>query len=127
MRKLVIIFILLSSCFLKGTKNYTKIKFEILEKNLDNIEYKSNGEFYFKFFNVGENPLHIESVDLSCSCLGGEWPKEEINPNDSAYIKIHRDTGRIGEFREMIRVHYNGKDSPVTVSLSGNVIYDHTN
>jgi hypothetical protein len=122
-----ILFFFVSCNFSNEKKNITRIQFENSDLDVGNIDYKSNGKFQYKFQNIGIEPLRIESVTLSCSCLDAEFPKTPINPKDSGVIIIHTNTGRLGKFKERIAVHYNGTDSPFVLFLSGDLVFNKGN
>lgn len=77
----------------------------------------------FEFSNTGESPLLIQNVTTSCGCTVPEWPKEIIKPNENREIKIVYDAKYPGRFNKTITVIYNGKDSPVQLSIKGEVPY----
>lgn len=125
MYKLIWLILLCVSCNLKNkNSNNVEILFENKNLNIGEIAYKSVGEYQFKFRNIGTEPIKIESVNLSCSCLGAEWSKTEISPKDTGIIVVTTNTGRLGRFSERISVHYNGIKSPEVLSLTGNIIYN---
>lgn len=125
MCKIVWILLLFVSCnFSNEKKNMTKIQFENNNLDVGNIDYKSSGRFQYKFKNIGSEPLIIESVTITCSCLNAEFPKALINPKDSGVIIIHTNTGRLGKFKERITIHYNGSDSPCILFLSGDLVFN---
>ncbi|HYQ56514.1 MAG TPA: DUF1573 domain-containing protein [Draconibacterium sp.] len=122
---IIIIAILISFtlCTVEKTNYNAHILFENRNLNVGEIPYKSDGEYLFKFYNVGKEKLKIESVSLSCSCISAEWPKYEINQKDTSIITVTTNTGRLGRFKESIAVHYNGIESPERLTISGNIVY----
>ena len=77
----------------------------------------------FEFSNTGENPLLIKEVTTSCGCTVLEWPKQTIQPNEKGTIKIVYDAKYPGRFNKTIMVVYNGNDSPLELTIKGEVPY----
>ena len=81
----------------------------------------------FAFSNTGDSPLLIKEVTTSCGCTVPKWTKDVIKPNKSGEIKIVYDANYPGRFNKTITVFYNGKHSPKTLTIKGEVIYSETN
>lgn len=77
----------------------------------------------FEFSNTGESPLLIKEVTTSCGCTVPEWPKEVIQPNGKGTIKIVYDAKYPGRFNKTVTVVYNGKNSPLELTIKGEVPY----
>ncbi|MGD2035359.1 MAG: DUF1573 domain-containing protein [Bacteroidales bacterium] len=85
------------------------------------IEQGGNGIFEFDLTNTGTEPLILSNVRSSCGCTVPEWPKEPINPGESAVIKAKYDTRRIGQFSKSISVYSNASETPVILRIKGKV------
>lgn len=85
------------------------------------IEYDSDGNREFKFKNAGKEPLIIYSATGSCGCTVPTAPKEPIKPGESASIKVHYDTKRVGSFEKTVTVSSNGKTPSKTLKIKGTV------
>ncbi|WP_394368018.1 DUF1573 domain-containing protein [Flavobacterium undicola] len=72
-------------------------------------------------------PLLIKDVNTSCGCTVPEWYKGIIKPNKNGEIKIVYDAKYPGRFNKTITVFYNGKDSPINLTIKGEVPYPKKN
>ena len=79
----------------------------------------------FEFVNTGDEPLLILNVNTDCGCTAAGYPKEEIQPGDTAKISV-RYNGRnnpTGTFRKQVRVRSNDPDNPmVRLFIKGKAI-----
>jgi hypothetical protein len=122
------ILILLTSCFLVSFKlntvsNNATITFKNSEYDFGELKMNGNGNYSFIFNNTGDIPLYIQDVKTSCGCTVPLWPSKPIKPGRSSEIKINYDTRHPGRFHKTITVYYNGKDSPITLTINGSVDY----
>lgn len=85
------------------------------------IEFDSDGTREFKFKNTGKEPLIIYSATGSCGCTVPTHPKEPIKPGETASIKVHYDTKRVGSFEKTVTVASNGKTPSKTLKIKGTV------
>ena len=107
--------------------NAAKFKFESEVIDYGIIEHNANGNREFIFTNVGKEPLIITPVISSCGCLVASAPKEPIAPGNSAVIKIHYDTSRIGAFEKTVTVKSNDTERPsIVLKIKGVVKADPT-
>jgi hypothetical protein len=90
------------------------------------IEYNSNGDREFKFKNTGKEPLIIQSATGSCGCTVPTPPKDPVKPGETAVIKVHYDTKRVGNFEKTVTVVSNGKTPSKTLKIKGVVKPDAT-
>lgn len=118
---LFLLAIILLSCGSTPPKNNASIHFERLEHNFGTLPYKVEAEYGFQFTNPGKNPLVILDVKTSCGCTIPEWPKKPIKLDGNGEIKIKYDAAFPGIFHKTIEVFYNGKDSPQTITIKGEV------
>ncbi len=122
----IILFVFLTalcSCNTKVSKiKNTEITFEKNNYDFHSIASKQYVSATFKFTNTGEEPLLIQNVKSTCGCTVPEYPKEMIRPNDKGEIKVVYDAKLPGRFNKTIIVFYNGKDSPKTLTIKGEVI-----
>src|SRR6185369_11255157 len=66
------------------------------------IKQGGNGDCAFKFTNTGSAPLIISDAKGSCGCTVPEWPKTPIKPGESAEIKVHYDSKRVGPINKTV-------------------------
>lgn len=99
--------------------NAAEMQFETEVIDYGTIEYGSNGVREFKFKNVGKQPLVISNAAGSCGCTTPEWPKEPINPGQSATIKVKYDTNRVGSFEKTVTITSNAKTPTKVLKIKG--------
>jgi hypothetical protein len=90
------------------------------------IEYNSSGDREFKFKNTGKEPLIIQSATGSCGCTVPTPPKDPVKPGETAVIKVHYDTKRVGNFEKTVTVVSNGKTPSKVLKIKGVVKPDAT-
>lgn len=106
----------------KNSSGLTKIEFEKLNYDFKNITVNDTVVFIFKFKNIGNTALTINKLRSSCGCTIPNWSKKQINPEHTGAITVKYYSSNSKKFTENILVYYNGKDSPVRLSISGVVI-----
>ena len=95
--------------------------FEFESKVIDygQIEKGSDGEYIFKFKNVGKSPLIISNVIGSCGCTVPTAPKEPIMPGASGEITVKYDTNRVGAISKTITITSNATESKKVIRVKG--------
>lgn len=91
------------------------------------INEGGNGICDFSFTNSGKEPLIIVSVKSSCGCTIPEYPQKPILPGKTDVIKVKYDTQRNGPINRTVTIVSNSKNSPVVLSIKGNVVPKDTN
>jgi len=80
-------------------------------------------EVIYQVKNVGKNPLVIESVEKTCGCTETMKPDKPIMPGETGTIKaVYDSEGRPGQAHKSINVIFNGRESPKSLTFSGEVI-----
>lgn len=101
----------------------TKITFVELTHSFGKVIEGEIARYEFKFTNDGDKPLKLTSVNPSCGCTSPKWPREEIAPGQSAVIIVeYNSQGRPGSFTKYVTVNSNGSSTPITLTISGEVI-----
>ncbi len=117
---LPIMFIFITACSSSTNDlKLTKIEFDKLKFDFNEIKLNDSVECSFKFINVGNSQLTINKVKPSCGCTVPEWTKEPIDINKRGIIKVKYSSTYPKKFYESIIVYYNGMDSPVTLHIYG--------
>lgn len=86
-----------------------EIKFETEEINYGVVEKGADGGREFKFTNVGNAPLKIQSAVGSCGCTVPQYDQQEILPGQTGTIRVQYDTQRVGHFTKYVTVTSNSK------------------
>jgi len=102
--------------------NGAEITFDKTVYDYGTIANGGNPNFEFKFKNTGKEPLIISNCQASCGCTIPTCPKEPILPGKTAIIKGTYATTRTGKIAKQITVTSNAKNSPVVISISGEVL-----
>lgn len=86
----------------------TKIEWIDSAKNMGKINEGQKLQIAFRFKNVGDKPLVIQSVRPGCGCTVADYPKEPIAPGKEAVITGSFDSqGREGLQHKEIFVSAN--------------------
>ena len=76
----------------------------------------------FEFTNTGGQPITISNVKSSCGCTTPSWTKAPIPPGGTGYVEaVYDPRNRPGHFSKTVTVYSNAKNSPVTLTITGNV------
>lgn len=129
--KLAILILLTVSCVfeLKSQHNskepddikLAKIEYEEKIYDFGTVIRGSRGNHLFKFKNVGEIPILLKRVKTSCGCTNVSWPKQPIEPGESAGIHIEYDTDKLGNFYSTIKIKSNAESSPDVLIIKGKI------
>ncbi|MBR4266423.1 MAG: DUF1573 domain-containing protein [Bacteroidales bacterium] len=95
--------------------------FKYTEHNFGNKESGSDVSYDFEFVNTGKSDIIITNVSTSCGCTTPEWTKQPVPSKSRGVIKVKYDSNRIGNFSKTITVYSNAKNSPVVLSIKGNI------
>lgn len=101
------------------------IKFPETSHDFGNINEGSYAKYSFKFYNTGDKPLVLKSVNPSCGCTVPTWPKQPIMPGDSSSIGVIFNTRGFGgnNFHKSITVSTNmDKDGVIVLFIKGHVL-----
>src|SRR5438874_306428 len=80
----------------KENPNAPEMTFSSETYDYGTIKQSADGGCEFKFKNTGKEPLVITDAHGSCGCTVPTWPKEPIMKGETASIKVHYDTKRVG-------------------------------
>lgn len=96
-----------------------------VNKNWYDFGQVKEGEVVTRSFtikNVGQQPLYISDVKMSCGCTSSDWSKEVIQPKESSIIKVRFDTaGKKGKHHKTITIQANTTPKNTVLFLSGNI------
>jgi len=104
-------------------ENPTIIEFEEPVHDFGEMSLGSSLDFSFKFKNVGDSPLIIQSVKAACGCtVLKDWPKEAIMPGETAEIPVVFTAKFPGGQKKYVSIIANTRPSITKVHLTGKVI-----
>lgn len=81
----------------------------------------------FMFYNKGDGPLLLKSVDAACGCTVPNWSKKPLMPGDSSVITAYFDpsdyAGQAVNKTITVQTYIkeNGQDKIITLFIKGNV------
>lgn len=102
--------------------NLAIMSIDVDEYNFETIKKDSIAYFNFTFKNTGEVPLVIESINSSCLCTTSIFEKEMVDVNDTGNFTLFLNTDEInGSFDKIIRIIYNGDNSPQIIRIYGKI------
>jgi hypothetical protein len=105
------------------SKDGAKIEFEKEVHDYGTIKNGADGTCTFDFKNTGNQPLIISNAKGSCGCTVPSWPKEPINPGQTATISVKYDTKRTGAINKSVTITSNAVNEPTKVlRIKGNVL-----
>jgi len=81
----------------------------------------ADGSCEFVFTNKGKAPLILNDVKASCGCTVPEWTRTPVAPGEKGTIKVTYNTNNIGTFSKSITVNSNAVNSPLVLTIKGNV------
>lgn len=97
------------------------IIFKNIVHDYGTIVQGSDGSCEFSFTNKGKTPLILNDVKASCGCTVPEWTRTPIAPGEKGTIKVTYNTNNQGAFSKSITVNSNAINSPLILSIKGNV------
>jgi len=75
----------------------------------------------FTFTNVGNKPLVLFDVIVSCDCTEVEWKKEPVMPGKTGTIKAVYTAKTPGVIAKQITIQSNAQTDRIKLQLKGNV------
>ncbi len=102
--------------------NAPKMEFQNLVHDYGTIQQNADGKCEFIFKNTGKEPLVISNARGSCGCTVPSWPHEPILPGQMNAIQVNYDTKRVGIINKTVTVESNASNSPIVLSIKGNIL-----
>lgn len=98
------------------------IQFEKTEFDFGKILQGEVVSYTFHFTNTGNTPLIITSVEKSCGCTTGDFPRHPIDPGQGGEIKVTYDSkGHFGFQSRTVTVNANTVPSQTTLRVKADV------
>jgi hypothetical protein len=77
----------------------------------------------FKFKNVGNKPLVISNIGVSCGCTVPDWSKEPVMPGKTGTLSAKfNSAGKMGMQTKVLTIESNSAAGASTATLTGNVV-----
>jgi len=106
----------------KENKKGAIMTFESTTHDFGNF-YGDSAVFEFVFKNTGKTDLLLTDVHAGCGCtVIKDWPREPIKKNKTGKIKVKYNNVTVpGKFSKVVTVTSNANNSPITLTITGNV------
>jgi hypothetical protein len=98
-----------------------EIEFDIFTFDYGTLDLKEVKTGIFTYTNVGNKPLVLFDVVVSCDCTEVEWQKEPVMPGKTGTIKAVYTAKTAGVIAKQITVQSNAQTDRVRLQLKGNV------
>ena len=99
-----------------------EIWFEETLHDYGEIGMGSDGRWSFVFKNLGNEAIVVNRVRSTCGCTVPSWPREPVEPGDSARITVEYNTAQTGTFLKSVYVYSTAANSPVKLQIKGRVV-----
>lgn len=120
--KLFILMAIFALTMSAQAKKYPEIKFEKTTIDMGTFSMEDPiRKCTFKFTNVGNAKLVINTVQASCGCTVAEYPKDYIAPGASGEITVtYNGSNKMpGKFRKNIQIFSNCKEDMTRIFIQG--------
>ena len=104
-------------------KNMPVLKFDKTRYDFGTIKKKDAPiAVIFEFHNIGDIPLVIQKVDVSCGCLSVDYPDEPILPKEKGTISVQVDVqDSTGAFNKTLFVKSNSTEDVILLRIIGQI------
>jgi hypothetical protein len=77
--------------------------------------------FVFKFKNVSNDHIVLQTVRTTCGCTAAKWTESAIAPGETGDIEVEYDAYQRGEFSKKVRVFFDRQRRPEILWIRGRV------
>ena len=98
-----------------------EIEFDKITHDYSTLELGDIKTGIFTYTNVGNRPLVLFDVIVSCDCTEVEWQKEPVMPGKTGVIKVIYTAKTAGVIAKQITVQSNAQTDRIRLQLKGNV------
>jgi len=98
-----------------------EIEFDKIVFDYGTLEVGNVKTGVFTYTNVGNKPLVLFDVNVSCDCTEVEWQKEPVMPGKKGTIKATYTAKTPGAIAKYITVQSNAQTDRLKLQLKGNV------
>jgi hypothetical protein len=110
-----------SSTYVPKVTTGAEIEFDKISFDYGTLEIGDVKICVFTYTNVGNKPLILFDVAVSCDCTEVEWQKEPVMPGRTGTIKAVYTAKTIGIIAKQITVQSNAQTDRIKLQLKGNV------
>ena len=98
-----------------------EIEFNIVAFDYGTLEIGEVKTGVFTYTNIGNKPLVLFDVIVSCDCTEVEWQKDPVMPGKTGTIKAVYTAKTAGLIAKQITVQSNAQTDRIRLQLKGNV------
>lgn len=81
-----------------------------------------NVRFDIGMKNLGDKPIAIQKVDVSCGCMKAEFAPEPILPSQDSKLSVNINTGNLlGQFSKVLFVTSTASREPQLIRIVGRI------
>lgn len=81
-----------------------------------------NVHFEIGMKNLGDKPIAIQKVDVSCGCMKAEFAPEPILPSQDSKLSVNINTGNLsGQFSKVLFVTSTASKEPQLIRIVGRI------
>jgi hypothetical protein len=114
-------FILLFSVSLLGAQ--AKIEVRDTKKSFGFVKKGEVVKINYVVKNIGNSPLIIEEIEVSCSCTKSEFSPQPILPNTTQTVTLIFNTETTYDRQDRVALlHSNGSNKPIKLRYKGVVL-----
>ncbi len=124
MKRVILLFMaVLAMNFANAQQKDPVMNFTKTSHNFGNIKQEDGpASVRFEFVNTGGKPIIIKEVKSSCGCTTPNWSKQPIPPGSKGFVEaVYDPRNRPGHFSKTVTVYSNASNSPVVLTITGNV------
>lgn len=102
--------------------NICRTKIQMFEKCIDlgSFDWNKEQRREIKIQNIGDVPLVIDNVVISCGCTHVEYDKKPVLPHKDVTLVIVYKTEHPEHFSKTITIYSNAESSPIQLKITGN-------
>jgi len=98
------------------------VKFPELVHDFGKIKQGIPTTFDFEFKNISDKPVVVENASASCGCTTPKWPQAPVMAGKKEKINVGYNAAGIGVFSKTVTVKLANVDTPLTLTISGEVL-----
>jgi hypothetical protein len=107
--------------FVPKVTTSAEIEFDKVAHDYGTLEVGDVKIGVFTYTNVGNRPLVLFDVIVSCDCTEVEWQKEPVMPGKTGVIKVIYTAKTPGVIAKQVTVQSNAQTDRIRLQLKGNV------
>jgi len=107
--------------FIPKVTTSAEIEFDKITHDFGTLEVSNIKTGTFTYTNVGNKPLVLFDVIVSCDCTEVKWQKEPVMPGKTGVINVIYTAKTPGVIAKQITVQSNALTDRIKLQLKGNV------